>query len=177
MFLHVHPVAPKADTFSLQAETLLQAGFPLQPDMASCPHHAVPGQTSGNGRMQCPDHLACRAGMARHPRHPTIGAHAPARNPAYCGQQSLEHLHYRDITRPSPAIPRAMPGVSRVPRWCGQNKGTTLERRPRRDERLGLGYSRLAECLDGFFLALVNVKHGEQFGHLQQVSHTLRQVG
>src|SRR5689334_12009190 len=40
-----------------------------------------------------------------------------------------------------------------------------------------LGDSRFAECLKGLFLTVVNIKNGEQFRDLQQVSYLPSQVG
>lgn len=127
---HVHTAAPELHAFGLQAEALLQAGFPRQPYMTSCSHHAVPGQTTGRGGMQCPDHLAGCTRMSRHSRHPTIGAHPPARDLADSRQQSLEHVHQRLITRPSPAIQRAMPSAARAPR-CSRKKINPIATRSR----------------------------------------------
>ncbi len=130
MLPHIYLIAPKVDALSLQAEALLQTGFPLQPNITSCPYYAVPGQTTGRGGMQCPDHLAGRTRMSRRPRHPTIGAHPPPRDPAHSRQQSVEHVHYRYIMRPSPAIQRAMPSAARAPR-CSRKKVNPIATRSR----------------------------------------------
>lgn len=70
MLLQPHPAALKSDAFGFKPQSLFQARFAWQKDLAARPEYAVPRQTTRVS--QRPNYLSRTAGEARGSRHIAI---------------------------------------------------------------------------------------------------------
>ena len=109
MSLHDYALPAESDTLCLKAEPLLHAGRPRQPDAASGPQDAVPGQSGGPGGAQGPDHLARRARKPRRSGDRSVGCHPAGRNASHYGP---------DPGEPTPACLLSRAGLGPAERLC-----------------------------------------------------------
>lgn len=79
---HQHSLSGVADAFGCQPQLLIQTSFPLQKNLASRAHYAVPRDTACLWGTQRPDYLSRRAGMACGASDFAVGGYLPARYPA-----------------------------------------------------------------------------------------------
>jgi|CZKR01.1.fsa_nt_gi hypothetical protein len=170
MRLQIHSPPAKPHPFSLQSQPLFHRRIALQLDLAACAQHTLPRQSKSAPQNRC--YLPCCPGKTRRPRDPAIRRDSPARNRA---DRLLDPQTRRASIIPiglsrqrTAAFPfqsvfalRKRPGFSTLPHSLWQ-RWDSLRRRPKRFQRL--------------ILRVVNVKHRQQLGDLQQVAHALGQV-
>lgn len=171
MRLHIHSPTAKPHPFRLQPQPLFHRRIALQLDRATRAQHTLPRQSKSAPQNRC--YLPRCPGKSRRPRDPAIRRHSPARNRA---NRLLDPQTRRASVLPiglSRQRTAAFPfqGVFALRKkarvlplclvLCGKG-GDSLRRRTERFQRL--------------ILRVVNVKHRQQLGDLQQVADALGQV-
>jgi hypothetical protein len=87
--LHVDAIACNHNAFRTQAQPLLKARFAGEANASTCAEYTVPWDTFASA--QCPDYLACGAGVAAGFGDFPIGGYFSLWNAPYGGKDVVEH--------------------------------------------------------------------------------------